>query len=101
MPKSIRTLFVLATLIVSVLACSSSSDGGTSTDKAGSCKDLCTKAGFTSSRLDEQPNEINCFCTGGSGNVDAKACTDMCTGFGKKGATFKTSNQAVDACQCD
>lgn len=71
-------------------------------DATSSCKDLCTTAGFTSSRVDTQPKEVNCFCSGGTGTVTAAACTSMCTGVGKaKSQVFGQSAGASDACQCE
>ncbi len=63
---------------------------------------MCKGGGFTSSRVDVQPNETNCFCVG-AGTVTAAACTDMCSrATGMPGAPF-TSGAGVmssNACQC-
>ena len=93
MKRSI-SLFVSA-LFVSLVACSGSDD------PASACTDLCTTAGFQDGRVDVQPNEINCFCTGGSGTVSDEACTNMCASTDKSGSqTFGTGPNLKDACQC-
>jgi hypothetical protein len=85
---------------VALVACSSD-DKSESNDPTVACKDLCTASGFSSSRLDNQPNELNCFCSGGTGTVTAAACTNTCTSAGKKTAQpFKSSGGAFDSCQC-
>jgi len=96
-------MIVLALFLVGVIACGDDDPAASSSaDAAGSCTSLCTKSGFTSGRADVQPNEINCFCEGGTGVVAAGECTSMCTGLGKKGSTFTSgANQPVNACQCD
>lgn len=70
-------------------------------DAAGACKDMCSKIGFVQSRVDVQPNETNCFCSG-AGTVTAEACTDMCKAIGKgTGQPFRSGAAAVDdSCQC-
>ena len=92
---------LLVTLFVSLVACSSDDEAGTK-DPATSCNDLCTSAGFGDGRADVQPNEINCFCTGGSGTISATACTDMCSSIGKsKSEPFGSgAGQTANACQC-
>jgi hypothetical protein len=83
------------------LFCLAAACSGGGADATASCKDLCTGAGFTSYTVDAQSNETNCFCTGGTGNVDAAACTKMCTALGKGTAqAFKSKGTNVDACQC-
>ncbi len=101
-PRSRWTVRVatLATtaLLITLAACGS--DDEASKDPATACTDLCTGAGFTSSRVDAQPHETNCFCTG-SGTVSAAACTNMCTSLGKtKSEPFGNGAQGPNACQC-
>jgi hypothetical protein len=94
-------LVVLASVLV-LVACSSDDEAGGSKTPAAGCTDLCTAAAFSGSRVDVQPNEINCFCTGGTADVAAAACTSMCTSIGKtKGAPFKSGATNFNACQCD
>lgn len=99
-----RILFLWTALAVSavLLACSSdSSSSGSSSDPASSCTSMCAKAGFASSRVDVQPNEINCFCTG-TGTMTAAICTEGCTGLGKsKSQPFGSAAGKMDACQCE
>lgn len=88
---------------VSLLAACGSDEPSTSgsADPTASCAALCKSASFSGSRVDNQPNEINCFCTGGGGTVAAQACTDTCAKLGKsKAQAFKSTGGAVDACQC-
>lgn len=97
MHKSI--LLSLLALTALLVACSS--DSSSSSDPAGSCTSMCTKAGFASSRVDVQPNEINCFCTG-TGTMTAAICTEGCTGLGKgKSQPFGSAAGKMDACQCE
>ena len=71
-----------------------------SADAAGGCQDMCTKTGFSTSRVDVQPNETNCFCTG-NGTVTGQACTDMCKAIGKPGGEpFGSGSAGANACQC-
>lgn len=92
---------LLSLLAVAALLVACSSDSSTSSDPAGSCTSMCTKAGFASSRVDVQPNEINCFCTG-TGAMTAAICTEGCTGLGKsKSQPFGSAAGKMDACQCE
>jgi hypothetical protein len=93
--RATRTLALVFGLALSVTACGGSADPETT------CKDLCSGAGYSTSRVDSYPHEVNCFCTGGSGTVTAESCTKMCTDLGKTSAmTFKSTGTAVDSCQC-
>lgn len=93
---------LIALTALGIGACGSdSSNSSTSATPEASCKELCTKSGFQSSRVDNQPNEINCFCSGGAGAVADADCTSTCTGLGKKGQAFKSTGAAVDSCQCN
>jgi hypothetical protein len=85
-----------------MLAMACSEDEEAARDPAPSCKQLCTSAGFSDGRADVQPNEVNCFCTGGSGSVAADACASMCKGIGRaKGSVFGSGAPATaNACQC-
>ncbi len=71
-------------------------------DPSTSCQDTCKQSGFGGSRVDIQPQEVNCFCNSGAGEVSDARCTDFCTGIGKaKGARFKSNGApSFDACQC-
>lgn len=70
-------------------------------DPATSCKDMCTEAGYSSANADVQPNEINCFCSSGTGPVTAESCTKLCKALGKSTSTpFKSSGTVVNSCQC-
>ncbi|MBS2015417.1 MAG: hypothetical protein JST00_21190 [Deltaproteobacteria bacterium] len=101
MRKSLLFTGLLVTSLVVACSSESSSSGGASNDPASTCTSLCTKAGFTTSRLDSQPNELNCFCSGGSGAVTQAICTEGCTGLGKsKAQPFGQSAGKMDACQC-
>lgn len=88
-------------LLVGVLAAvTGCSDDDDKKDAGGACTDLCTGAGFSSSRVDDHPHETNCFCTG-AGTVSAQACTNMCTSIGKtKSEPFGNGAQGPNACQC-
>lgn len=67
-------------------------------DPEASCTSLCTGSGFDEGMADVQPNEVNCFCSGGTGEVLAEECTSMCTSIGKStGEVFGTMNES---CQC-
>lgn len=88
------SLFFCLGLAIAAAGCGSA-------DPATSCKDLCTGAGYTSSNADVQSNEINCFCSGGTGTVSAESCTKLCTSLGKSSAmTFKSAGTVVNSCQC-
>lgn len=104
MPKTKIFSLVLTTTFVAltVLACSDDDDAaGGGGDVAGSCDTMCKGAGFTSSRVDQQPNETNCFCTG-TGTITADACTNMCKSVGKPGQPFGSGAGVTSAnsCQC-
>jgi hypothetical protein len=92
--------FVGLGLLVVTAACTD--DDESSSDPKASCETMCKGAGFTSSKADQQPHELNCFCTGGTGTVAAAACTEMCTSVGKPGKTFRSGAGATtdNACQC-
>jgi hypothetical protein len=100
-----RTVVLLAiALLAAVVGCSD--DEGEPGASAGanpesSCKDMCTSTGFSSSRVDVQPNETNCFCAG-PGTVTTEACTQMCSALGKgKPAQFRSGGASKpDSCQC-
>ena len=94
------TVFALG-LVAMPAGCSDDEDDKKN-DSAASCTSLCTGAGFSAGRADVQPNEINCFCTGGSGVVTASACKSMCDGLGRAtSAPFGGSAGAENACQCE
>lgn len=100
MTTSLRSVFAFACLSLAALVACSSDDAASGKSAADSCKDMCTSAGFTSSRVDEQPNETNCFCTG-SGTITPAACTSMCSGLGKaKSQPFTSNSPTANACQC-
>lgn len=95
-----RAAVILLVGVLSALvgACSDDED---EKDPGKACTDLCTGAGFSSSRVDAQPHETNCFCTG-TGTVSAQACTNMCTSIGKANSQpFGNGAQGPNACQCD
>lgn len=89
----------VAAVMSAVPACS---DDDEKSDPTAACDSMCKSTGFASSRVDAQPHETNCFCTG-TGTVTPAACTDMCSkAAGKPGAPF-TSGAGVtnaNACQC-
>ncbi len=92
-------LVTVVSMLIGLVACSDDDEGP---DVAGSCREACTTSSFQSSRVDEQSNETNCFCNGGTGNVSDQTCQDLCNKIGRpKASTF---NQGVggnkDACQC-
>ena len=88
-----KTLAATAFLILAIAACGKTPAQG--------CADLCTGAGFSDNNLDEQPNELNCFCTGGTGAVSDEACTTMCTDLGKSNAeAFSSTGGENNSCQC-
>lgn len=92
------SIVVLVAAFVSLAGCSGDDEGSKS--PATACTDLCTGAGFSSSRVDDHPHETNCFCTG-SGTVSAAACTTMCTSIGKSTSEpFGNGANGPDACQC-
>ncbi len=97
----VRSLFVAVALAPFINACGS--DDEAKKDAAGSCKDLCTSTGFSSSNVQEFPHEVNCTCSAGTGTVAAQACTNMCTAIGKaKGQPYKNGGGTTppDSCQC-
>lgn len=87
-------------LLSAPVACGGDEDEA-KTPEAG-CKSLCTDSGFASSRVDVQPNEVNCFCTGGgSSTVAAAACSKMCADIKRgNGQPFSGTGGPLDACQC-
>ena len=101
MKRSILTLLLVGPILVIALGCSDDEDtGGSGTSPAAACDTMCKGAGFTSSRVDAQANETNCFCTG-TGTVTAAACTEMCKSVSKPGAPFRSGAGTGDnACQC-
>src|SRR5688572_29885562 len=80
----------------------SASCGDDAADPASACMSLCTSSGFSRSNIDVQPNETNCFCTGGSGTVSASACMSTCTDIDKTTSQVFGSGagQTANACQC-
>lgn len=101
--RTLRTLtlgVVAIGLLAAPVACGGDDDA--KKDPAATCTGMCTGAGFTAGRADVQPNELNCFCTGGSGTVSAAACTTLCSDLeAGAGAPFSGSGGPLDACQCD
>ncbi|MEW5849287.1 MAG: hypothetical protein AB2A00_10755 [Myxococcota bacterium] len=100
--KTISSLFTGAALALSLQACNPMQEEEESKDPATACSDLCTQEGFSSSSVDVQSNETNCFCSGGSGTMTDAHCADMCSSIGKGNAqTFNsTAGGAKDSCQC-
>ena len=94
-----RTLTLRLLICLSLLGCGDKDDTaqpGESADATAVCETMCTDAGFSAGAADEYEHELNCFCSGGSGEVTASACTDLCTGLGwSAGDAFST-----EACQC-
>ncbi len=92
---------VTALLVAAAAACSDDDDassGSKSPEKA--CADVCAETKFSSSRVDVQPNETNCFCTG-AGTMTTDACTNMCSSLGKsKAQAFGSAAGPANACQC-
>ncbi|MBI5498275.1 MAG: hypothetical protein HY904_24955 [Deltaproteobacteria bacterium] len=76
-------------------------DGGSTTDPAAACAELCTKDGYSSSRVDVQSNETNCFCSSGTGPVTDADCAAMCTSMGMGNPqAFGSTGPTKDSCQC-
>ncbi|MBX3222006.1 MAG: hypothetical protein KF795_15925 [Labilithrix sp.] len=91
---------VLALVGLATVGCSDD-DKKAEPDAAGACKDMCSGIGFATSRVDVQPSETNCFCSG-AGTVTQDECTKMCTAVGRGSAHPFRSGAAVgdDACRC-
>jgi len=89
---------LLLTLVV--FACSSESSS--SKDSGTVCKETCQAAGYADSKVDTQPNEVNCFCSTGTGTISADACKNMCSQLGKtKSAPFGgNGSKVLNSCQC-
>jgi hypothetical protein len=98
MKKTVLSLAAVS-VVVGLVACSDDEAGP---DVAGSCRELCTSSTFGSSRVDEQANETNCFCSGGTGNVSDATCTNMCNKIARPKAKAFTAGIGgnKDACQC-
>ena len=70
------------------------------------CNEMCRDSGFSSSKKDEQTNEVNCFCsvttTAATSKVEETRCKKMCTEIGKStGKPFgQTTAGNPDSCQC-
>jgi hypothetical protein len=101
-------LFTLSAVVAlsSVLACSEDEPPAPEKkDVAVACRDMCTDSAFTSFKKDEQPNEVNCFCSVGTATskVEAEKCTKMCTSIGKSGGKpfGATATGNPDSCQCE
>lgn len=89
-----------------VIACSDDEAATPEKKDVGlACSEMCRDSGFTSFKKDEQPNEVNCFCSVGpaSAKVDDAKCTQMCSSIGKgSGKPFgATASGNADGCQCD
>ena len=87
--------------LTAATGCSDDETTKAAPDAAGACKDMCSRIGFATSRVDVQPNETNCFCSG-AGTVTQDECTKMCTAIGKGTAQPFRSGAAAgdDSCQC-
>lgn len=106
--KPTKITFTLSAVAVlsSLIACSDDDPAAAEKkDVQLACNDMCRTSGFTNAKKDEQPNEVNCFCSVGqaSSKVEAATCTKMCTDIGKsKGAPFgSNAGGNPDACQCE
>jgi hypothetical protein len=100
-PRSLLSRVFIALSIVSAIALTAAcGDDEENANPKASCDSMCKGAGFTTSNLDQQANETNCFCQGGNGTVSEAACTDMCKAVGKPGKPFGPSGPTKTACQC-
>ena len=101
-----RTFTLSAVAVLStIVACSSDDEPAPEKkDVAVACSDMCRDSGFTSFKKDEQPKEVNCFCSVGpaSAKVDDATCSKMCTAIGiGAGKPFgATASGNADGCQC-
>lgn len=71
-------------------------DSGTAGDPAAECTTMCTSVGFDAGTADVYDHEVNCTCSGGSGEVTDASCTDLCDGLGWSSAEA----YSTEACQC-
>jgi hypothetical protein len=104
-PTKLFTLSAVAALS-SLLACSDDAPAAPEKKDVGiACSEMCRDSGFTTFKKDEQPNEVNCFCSVGpaSSVVKPEACTKMCTSIGKGGGKpfGATATGNADSCQCE
>ena len=102
--KKTFTLSAVA-LLSTIVACSSDDAPATEKKDVGlACSDMCRASGFTTFKKDEQPHEVNCFCSVGpaSASVSAENCTKMCTEIGVgAGKPFgQTASGNAESCQC-
>lgn len=106
--KPIKLTLSAVVALSSIVACSS--DDSSTPEKKDvqlACNEMCTASGFTSARKDEQPHEVNCFCSvttnAATANVDLATCQKMCTSIGKSGGKpfGTTSTGKQDSCQCE
>lgn len=101
-----KTFTLSAVVMIGAIAACSSDDAPApeKKDVGVACSDMCRESGFTSFKKDEQPKEVNCFCSVGpaSAAVKAETCTKMCTAIGiGAGKPFgSTASGNADSCQC-
>jgi hypothetical protein len=101
-------LFTLSAVaaLSSILACSDDeAPAAEKKDVQVACNEMCRDSAFTNAKKDEQPNEVNCFCSVGqaSSKVEEATCTKMCTSIGKSGGKpfGATASGNPDSCQCE
>jgi hypothetical protein len=106
--KPTKITFTLSAVAVlsSIVACSDDEPAAAEKkDVQLACNEMCRDSGYTTGTKDEQPNEVNCFCSVGqaSSKVEATSCTKMCTSIGKSGGKPFGANAAgnPDSCQCE
>ena len=101
-----RTFTLSAVAVLStIVACSSDDAAAPEKKDVGlACSDMCRESGFTSFTKDEQPHEVNCFCSVGPAraSVNAETCSKMCTAIGiGAGKPFgATQSGNANSCQC-
>jgi hypothetical protein len=101
-----RTFLLAAAAVLSTMvACSSDDEPVAEKKDVGiACSEMCRDSGFTSSKKEEAPTEVNCYCSVGpaSAKVEDATCTKMCTAVGiGAGKPFgATGSGNANSCQC-
>jgi hypothetical protein len=102
--KKLFTLSAVAALST-ILACSDDETAAPEKKDVGlACSEMCRDSGFTSSKKEEAPKEVNCYCSVGpaSAKVEDATCTKMCTAIGiGAGKPFGATGAGnANSCQC-
>ena len=98
--------FSAVAVLSAIVACGGDDAAAPETkDVQLACNEMCRDSAFTSAKKDEQPKEVNCFCSVGqaASKVEPATCSKFCSAIGK-GGTGKpfgsTATGNADSCQC-